>query len=482
MTDRSKQSPRSNRRTLIRALAGASLAALAGCGGGGGDETPTQAPTSRPPTETSATTVPPTSEPTDTTTAPPTATIDDLRQTAVAVVHELDEERYEDVYARATDEVAAQVTAEQLGAAWKQQASDKGRMTTVTIDQYGRSGGYDVFLLRATFESGAVRVVLSFTRQEKLAGLQFLPPEGSYSPPDYADPSTFSETDLTLETACGLPAKLSMPNGEGTVPGVVLVHGSGPNDMDETVGPNKPFKDVAWGLASRGVAVLRYDKRTYACDVSGPLTLDDVVVDDALVAIDRLQAHDRVGSTVVVGHSLGAMAAPRIAATAGDLAGAAMLAANARPFVELIVEQTEYLVNLDGTVTEAERAVLEQRRAAVERIQSGSVAADEIVLDAPGSFWNSLAEYDQVETAKSLSIPLYVLQGERDYQVTAEGDFERWKEALGDRKNVSFDLYEDLNHLFMSGSGRPNPNEYSQPGNVAKAVVEDLAEWTNARA
>lgn len=487
MSDPPEWSPTFDRRTLLHAIAAGSLAALAGCGGDGTDATTTAGTTALTatgsPTATAhaTSTVPSTSEPPETTTAPSTPSIDDLRNDAIATVHDFDEGRYEVVYDRVTDEVANQVTAAELGTIWERRASEKGRLQSVSVQQQGTSGRYEVFVLRATFESGTLRIVLSFSKNGEIAGIQFPPSEGSYSPPEYADTSAFSETTLTLDTACGLGATLSMPNGDGTVPGVVLVHGSGPNDRDGTIGPNKPYRDLAWGLASRGVAVLRYDKRSYACEGSGPITLDELVVNDALAALDRLEAHERIGPRVVVGHSLGGMAAPRIAARAGDLAGAVMLAANARPLHEMIVAQTEYLVELDGTVTDAEQRVLDERRSAADRIESGSVPADETVLGAPGAFWNSLAEYDQVETAESLSIPLYFLQGGRDYQVPPEGNFERWTAALGDEGTVAFELYDDLNHLFMTGSGRATPDEYTQPNNVAERVVGDLAEWTKAR-
>jgi len=487
MSDPQHRSPTVDRRTLLQAIAGGSLAALAGCGGDGAGATTTAGTTALgatgSPTATArpTSTAPPTSDPDGTTTASTTPSIADLRNDAIATVHDFDEGRYDAVYDRVTDEVANQVTAGELGTIWERRASGKGRLQSVSVQQQGTSGRYEVFVLRATFESGTLRIVLSFAEDGTIAGIQFPPSEESYSPPAYADPSAFSETQLTLDTACGLGATLSMPNGDGTVPGVVLVHGSGPNDRDGTIGPNKPYRDLAWGLASRGVAVLRYDKRSFACDVAGPITLDELVVNDALAALDRLEAHERIDPRIVVGHSLGGMAAPRIAARAGDLAGAVMLAANVRPLHEMIVAQTEYLVELDGRVTDAERRILDERRAAADRIDSGSVPAEETVLGAPGAFWNSLAEYDQVDTAESVSIPLYFLQGDRDYQVPPKGNFERWKAALGDEEAVAFELYDDLNHLFMPGSGRATPDEYTRPNNVAERVVEDLAEWAKAR-
>ncbi|MDZ7606573.1 MAG: hypothetical protein U5K79_13515 [Cyclobacteriaceae bacterium] len=56
---------------------------------------------------------------------------------------------------------------------------------------------------------------------------------------------------------------MTLPKGKNSFPIVLFVHGSGPNDRDETIGPNKPFRDIAYGLAEKGIASLRYDKRTF---------------------------------------------------------------------------------------------------------------------------------------------------------------------------------------------------------------------------
>src|SRR5207247_4710825 len=66
---------------------------------------------------------------------------------------------------------------------------------------------------------------------------------------------------VAAERGWELPATLTMPKGDGPFPAVVLVHGSGPHDRDESIGPNKPFRDLAGGLASRGIAVLRSEER-----------------------------------------------------------------------------------------------------------------------------------------------------------------------------------------------------------------------------
>jgi hypothetical protein len=78
--------------------------------------------------------------------------------------------------------------------------------------------------------------------------------------------------------------------------------------------------------------------------------------------------------------------------------------------------------------------------------------------------------------AKKLKMPMLILQGERDYQVTMK-DFEGWTTALRGRKNVSFRVYPTLNHLFMAGEGKSVPSEYENVGHVAPEVVEDIARW-----
>jgi hypothetical protein len=264
---------------------------------------------------------------------------------------------------------------------------------------------------------------------------------------------------------------MTTPNGDGPFPAVVLVHGSGPHDRDETIGPNKVFKDLAWGLATRGILVLRYEKRTkqYQNEITdlSAFTLNEETVDDAVAAATLLRSTPNVDidRIFVLGHSLGAMVAPRIAMClvadwAGPPRGLIMMAANARDLPTLVVEQSEYLVALDGQVTDAEAVQLAQLRSQITLVREGKVQ--------PG--------YDQVSAAQEVGVPMLFLQGERDYQVTMQ-DFNLWKEALSGCPTVAFNSYPSLNHLFIAGEGPANPTEYATAGNVAHEVVEDIATW-----
>ena len=286
---------------------------------------------------------------------------------------------------------------------------------------------------------------------------------------------TFDATD-----SCELGGTLSLPTGEAQVPGVVIVHGSGPVDRDGTFGPNKPYKELAWGLASRGIAVLRYDKRTNACDVSlSDVTIDDVTTDDALTALERLRAHDRVAANDVflVGHSIGGALAPRIADRDGRLAGAVLLAPGpTRPMAETILDQQRHLLEQQD-LPEAEREdALAEVRTIAKKIRSLDIGDEEVLLGLGGrEYFRSLAEYDGPEVAADLEIPLFIGQGDRDYQVTPGEDFLIWKKVLSDQSNVQFELYEGLNHLFQDGTGPSTGAEYFDAEAVFdRRVVEDI--------
>jgi dienelactone hydrolase len=461
------------RRTLLRASGTAAAALLAGCESllGDGESTPTPSPTNSPPRTTQPGT------PTD---------VEALRSTAEAVLADLAANDFgaaRDAFAPA---VRGQIPAETLDEVWSQLTRAYGRYVGIAEVEHSTQEGRDVLTVVGQFEAGRQRFRFVFD-ERGLVGF-FVPPggaEGAWEPPAYADESALTEREIQLRATddCSLGATLTMPTGEGSVPGVVVVHGSGPADRDLTVGPNKPYKDLAWGLASRGIAVLRYDKRTAACDVDlASATIDDVVTDDALTALARLREVDRVRADdlVLVGHSIGGTLAPRIAARDGNLAGAAMLAPLGRSVQQAMLDQNRYLAELDGEVTEAEQRQLDQVEAMVEQIRLLDIADDEVVYLGGRAYWRTLTEYDQLAAAADLELPLYLAFGGRDYQVTVDDDRPLWRDALEGDADVTFATYPDLNHLFLAGSGQPTPSEYFEPANVDRAVVTDLAGWIEA--
>jgi dienelactone hydrolase len=339
------------------------------------------------------------------------------------------------------------------------------------------------------FERAKIDVQIAFDRDGKISGLALRPaaaPPVPYALPPYASPAAYAEEEVTIGGPdWPLPATLAMPVGPGPFPAVVLVHGSGPNDRDETLGPNKPFKDLASGLASRGVVVLRYDKRTKVhaakSAAAADFTVKQEVLDDVVEAVRALRANPKVdrARVFVLGHSLGGMLIPRIGAADGSLAGLIVLAGAARSLEDAILEQTRYIAMGDGAISAEEQSGIDNAAKLGVRVRALTAAetkSAEPIFGAPASYWLDLRGYDPPSAAKALKQPMLVLQGERDYQVTM-AEFEKWKAALGGRTNVTFRSYPALNHLFIAGTGKSLPAEYNTPGHVAEDVVRDLAAW-----
>jgi dienelactone hydrolase len=299
----------------------------------------------------------------------------------------------------------------------------------------------------------------------------------------------FREQEVTVGagTEWALPATLTLPTGTGPFPGVVLVHGSGPNDRDETIGPNKPFQDLAQGMASQGIAVLRYDKRTR---VHGSkmatltnMTVKEETIDDALAAVAVLRNTEQIDQkrVFVLGHSLGGMLVPRIglADQQGSIAGLIVLAGATRPLEDEIARQYEYLYGLSGPLTPKQKEEIEgykQQAARIKQLTAADLKSTERILFATPSYWLDLRGYFPPDVALKLKQPMLILQGERDYNVTMDA-FHDWQRVLGKRPDVTFKSYPKLDHLFLEGSGPASDADYARPRNIPKYVIDDIASW-----
>jgi acetyl esterase/lipase len=209
------------------------------------------------------------------------------------------------------------------------------------------------------------------------------------------------------------------------------------------------------------------------------LTVQEETIDDALAAVQLLRNTPTINPDQIflLGHSLGGMLAPRIGQQDHNITGLLLLAAPTRPIEDLMLDQTIYLAELDGNITEAEQTAINQTQDAVNHIKSLNITPGEVILGASLKYWEDLATYDSVATAKNLTQPLLILQGERDYQVTMANDYLTWRQTFAANPNVTLHTYDTLNHLFISGTGPPNNEEYNIPGNVAEQVITDITNW-----
>jgi dienelactone hydrolase len=379
-----------------------------------------------------------------------------------------------------------------LKEAWLQIIDQVGPFHEISNCQAVERQGYWVVTVSCQFEKTPVDFRVSFDQSGQIAGLNYqpVPATSPYNPPAYVHPDAFQEVEVTVGSGeWALPGTLSLPDGTGPFPGLVLVHGSGPQDRDETIGPNKPFRDLAWGLASQGVAVLRYEKRTkvhagqITPEMAARMTVQEEVIDDALSAVRLLRRTPGIdpGNVYLLGHSLGAMLAPRIGQQDPSITGLIVMAGPTRPLEDAILDQYTYLHSLAGTMTDGQKAELDQLKAKVARVKdpnlSGLVPAKDLPLAIPPAYWLALRGYQPAEIARSLAMRIFILQGGRDYQVTATGDFPAWQKALGKKSNATLKLYPRLIHLFIEGEGPSTPQEYLVEGHVNEAVVQDIARW-----
>ena len=358
-----------------------------------------------------------------------------------------------------------------------------------------------VQVVTCTFERASVDVNIVLNGTEQIVGLTITPVgaaeqqvNATFAPPPYADPERFQEIEVQVgQGRWVLPGTLSLPKGAGAFAAVVLVHGSGPQDRDETLPPNKPFRDLAWGLASRGIAVLRYEKRTKALAASmtaeelNAITVKQETIDDALAAVELLRARAEIDAQAifVLGHSLGGYLAPRIGAADPRIRGLIILAGSARPLEDLLLEQTDYILSLSGPDPAVRQQQLTALRQQVEltkdpeRLRSASPA--DLPFHVPAAYWLDLHDYQPAQLASTLEQPMLFLQGSSDYQVT-QADFQIWQDALAGRPDVQFHMYPGLSHIFapVEGGLKATPAAYSVATHVSEEIISEIGSWIKA--
>ena len=385
------------------------------------------------------------------------------------------------------EKLSAQLSEAKIQQVWQQISIQVGKLENILESYSSLTNGLHLTILVLQFEKSLLDAKVYCDEDGKISSFFLAPHEEKYEyiKPNYVISDNFTETDIVIGTQNKLAGKLTLPKGGSKFPCIILVHGSGPNDMDESIGPNKPFKDLAWGLSSRGIAVLRYNKRTYKnadLDIEN-LTLKEEVIDDVLEAYNFAIKHENIDPerVIVLGHSLGGMCLPRIAGRLTDAAGFISMAGTLRSFKDIIPDQYNYLFGLDEEYSMEEEEELSKLYRQIKHTFSSSLdenfPSDSLVMGIYPKYWIDYKEYDFVKAAENISQPMLIMQGDRDYQITTEDDFSYWKLILKDKHNTTYKLYDDLNHLFISGEGMPNPDEYYKAGHVDEQVIIDIISW-----
>ncbi|MBS4174839.1 alpha/beta hydrolase [Bacillus sp. FJAT-49736] len=285
---------------------------------------------------------------------------------------------------------------------------------------------------------------------------------------------------------------LTIPNETNRLlPAVVLVQGSGPSNMDAKVGNNVPFKDIAEGLSEKGIAVLRYDKRTFVYrkemkNHTG-ISVKEETIEDAVLAAEFLRRDERIDSNkiFIIGHSLGGMLAPRIDAEGGNFAGIIILAGSPRNLEEIMMDQNDAVLDsLNKFLKIIARKQIANLSRKFENIYnlSDEEAKSTLVIGKHVSayYFKEMGVHQSIQYLKSLDKPVFILQGEKDFHVSIEKDFNGYKNILGQKPNVKFKLYPNLNHMFMPsvyGAILKAKKEYNVAQHVDKQVINDMGNW-----
>lgn len=392
-----------------------------------------------------------------------------------------------------SDTVADKLDAARLKQVWQQLQDMQGTYRSHDAVRSKVFAGHPVAVATLSFANAPLGFMAACDAQDRITTYRFVPAGilAAATVQAHVEADGVQVSPLDVPTPVGpLHGALTLPTGAGPFPAVVLVAGSGAHDMDETLGPNKPFRDIAEGLAQNGIASLRYDKRTFDyprgwSGKSGPV-IDAEVTDDAVAAARLLAQQKGVDPrrVFVLGHSLGAMMAPRIGEHDPQLAGLVLMAAPARPIFDVLEQQArEQMAKADRKPAAIERAVQayagEQKRLAA--VGPGQPAPQGDFAGVPQAYWLSWSRVDPVADAKASSMPMLILQGGGDFQISPTLDFARWRQELANRPHTAFHLYPGLSHLFMPAGKTGTEADYNVPAHVDVHVTGDIAAWVKAQ-
>jgi len=294
-----------------------------------------------------------------------------------------------------------------------------------------------------------------------------------------------------------LSGMLTLPDGAaGPVPAVVFVHGSGSSNMDEKVGKLTPFKDLAEGLAKHGIASIRYDKRSFAHgmkmlrDKSVTITVKEETIDDAILATERLRKDKRIDPAriFIVGHSMGAMLAPRIDAEGGNYRGLILMAGTLRKLEEVMRGQLEEMLT-SGKGIMKKIAEIQIRKIlpmfdGLYDLSDEEAKKKKVAGGTTLYYFKEMGVHDASDYLAATEKPVLIMQGEKDVQVKMDKDFTLYRALLGERKNVTFKLYEGLNHAFVPAlydNVTKATKEFSKERHIGEEVIGDLARWILAQ-
>lgn len=412
-----------------------------------------------------------------------------LKSVAREMIQALVENEYQRVHATFDQTLKNRLPLSKLEKGWKQLLQRVGHFQKISnVETHKKSNLLHVSLY-TEFLNNSVRIEVIFNEKRNVHGLFLYPDQNQKNKKiaSYVDHDKFREYQPEIgHKKWKLPATISIPNREKPRPGIILVHGAGIHDRNERIGHALPFEDIAWGLASRGFAVLRYDKRSFVytdklLHQTSSFTPEETTITDARKAVDVLTQYRAVNSNQIylLGHGIGGTLLARIARDIPEIQGLIFLGAPSKSLPEIILHQYQQTFSGDGKLTKQEQQMMTSLKEKTDLVKNDKLTPDtpkqNLPFGLPASWWLYLQNYRPIQETKQLSKAMFFLQGARDQQID-EQHFSRWKNTFSRRTNVRFKKYPSLNHLFI------NQSSSDQKHHVSRQVILDLVDWINSTA
>lgn len=377
---------------------------------------------------------------------------------------------------------------------FKMLEKELGAYKEITKTEIETQNGYYLTDSTLQFERGTVDQTIAFNGEMVADGVNYLNMKKDIVPEE-------GEKAITLDAGTGYPVKgmIKMPKGEVKA-GIVIVDGSGPNDMNMTLGQNKMMKHLSDQLAEKGFAVLRFNKRTYQygkelakIGMQNKTLIKDEFIDDAAEGLKTLAKEQGIPADklFILGHSQSGSYLPVINETAGNLAkGYIILSGTPTNIAELSKKQLEAVIaegseNADENQVEMMKQNIKTNDEILKKIETMSEEElnkpENFPYGIPGVYVKDLLRYDPIKLYNDSKLPVFIRNAEFDKQVPVS-EIELWKKGLDKNENDSIEEVKGANHMMQPSDGKTKlanliTDEYQKDAPIVSSVIDDIAAW-----
>lgn len=401
----------------------------------------------------------------------------------------------DEIYSQFDTNMAKLLSPDRLEPIWNQMTRNYGKFNGFGKQDSVITNGNLITNTDLDFEKAVINFMLSFNNTDnKITGMYISEQEKKKTEtdeelplPSYIDTTLFTEQEIVIKDIYDLNGKLTIPKSFSKKIVFILVHGSGPQDMEGSFGKHKFLQNLAWGLSSSGYATVRYNKLTLQHGSKlvreiPEMTQDDEYNNSILGAFELLKSYDELKDCkiVLIGHSQGASAITSFSKSK-DVDGMILLSGSPRKLYDIYTEQLQYIFSLEDGINNSENTILTNHKDKVENFYKNKnrvIPKDSLPLELNYEYLIHMDEFDAIENLSESKIPVLVVNGGHDYQVTVK-DFEMWKNGLNKNNNIKFELIENVNHIFGEIDRMSVPSDYRKYRPIAPKLFELIKKWIN---